>query len=65
MQGADRALPAQEPVQLSQVYPKPEANGRHAIGAHSFDWGEWRVLPAVGEDFLHLTWRWLDCCLTF
>ena len=51
--------------QFSQVYPKPEANGRHAIGAPTFDWGEWRVLPAVGEDFLHLTWRWLDCCLTF
>lgn len=51
--------------EFSQVYPKPEANGRHAIGEHTFNWGEWRVLPAVGEDFLHLTWRWLDCCLTF
>ena len=51
--------------QLSQAYPRPEANGRHAVGESTFAWGEHRVLPAVGEDFVHLVWRWLDCCLTY
>ena len=51
--------------QLSQAYPRPEANGRHAIGASTFTWGENRVLPGIGEDFVHLVWRWLDCCMTF
>ena len=51
--------------QLSQAYPQPEANGRHAVGESTFAWGEHRVLPAVGEDFVHLVWRWLDCCLTY
>ena len=51
--------------QLSQAYPWPEANGRHAVGESTFNWGEHRVLPAVGEDFVHLVWRWLDCCLTY
>ena len=51
--------------QLSQAYPRPEANNRHAIGASTFAWGEHRALPGVGEDFVHLVWRWLDCCLTY
>ena len=51
--------------QLSQAYPRPEANGRHAIGESTFTWGEDRVLPGIGEDFVHLVWRWLDCCMTF
>ena len=51
--------------QLSLVYPVAEADNRHAIGESTFRWGEDRALPGVGEDYLHLVWRWLDCCLTF
>jgi conjugal transfer pilus assembly protein TraU len=50
---------------LSQYYPLAEANGNHWIGQSTFTWGEWRNLPAVGEDFVHILWRWTDCCLRF
>jgi conjugal transfer pilus assembly protein TraU len=35
----------------------------HAIGVPTFLWGEWRNIPAVGEDFVYLLWRWTDCCV--
>ena len=35
----------------------------HNIGASTFTWGEWRTIPAVGEDFVYLLWRYTDCCL--
>ncbi|MDN5862742.1 MAG: TraU family protein [Salinisphaera sp.] len=47
---------------FQQLYPMPEANSNHWIGAPTFAWGEWRNNPAVGEDFVHLIWRWDDCC---
>ncbi|MEM9763520.1 MAG: TraU family protein [Pseudomonadota bacterium] len=47
--------------ELSQYHPVAEANGRHAIGEHTFSWGEWRNLPGQG-DSVHLIWRWNDCC---
>lgn len=50
---------------LSQFYPLPEANGSHPVGQSSFLWGEWRNIPGVGEDFVHLLYRWVDCCLRF
>jgi len=50
---------------LEQFYPLAEANGNHWLGQSSFTWGEWRNIPAVGEDFVHLLWRWTDCCLRF
>jgi conjugal transfer pilus assembly protein TraU len=51
--------------QLEQFYPLAEANGTHWIGQSSFTWGEWRNIPAIGEDFVHVLWRWTDCCLRF
>lgn len=51
--------------ELSVAYPQPEANGRHAIGEPSLNWGEHRVIPGIGEDFVYLVWRWNDCCLTW
>jgi conjugal transfer pilus assembly protein TraU len=47
----------------SQFYPVPEANNNHWIGETSFKWGEWRNVPATGEDFVHLLWSWNDCCM--
>jgi conjugal transfer pilus assembly protein TraU len=35
----------------------------HNIGVPTFAWGEWRNIPAVGEDFVYLNWRWTDCCV--
>jgi conjugal transfer pilus assembly protein TraU len=35
----------------------------HNIGVPTFLWGEWRNIPAVGEDFVYLLWRWTDCCV--
>jgi len=48
---------------LNQFYPMPEANGNHWIGQSPYIWGEWRNIPAVGEDFLHVLWQWTDCCV--
>jgi conjugal transfer pilus assembly protein TraU len=39
--------------------------GSHPIGQTAFVWGEWRTIPAIGEDALYLLWRWNDCCSTF
>jgi hypothetical protein len=35
----------------------------HNIGVPTMLWGEWRNIPAVGEDFIYLLWRWTDCCV--
>lgn len=50
---------------FEQLYPLPESNGNHWIGTPTYEWGEWRNIPAVGEDFVHLIWRWDDCCTEF
>jgi len=50
---------------LEQLYPLAEANGNHWIGESPFKWGEWRNVPGVGEDFVHMIWRWQDCCVPF
>jgi conjugal transfer pilus assembly protein TraU len=39
--------------------------GSHVIGESTFTWGEWRVIPGVGEDAIYVLWRWHDCCSTF
>lgn len=35
----------------------------HWIGESPFKWGEWRTVPAAGEDYLYLIWRYSECCL--
>lgn len=35
----------------------------HAIGDSTLLWGDWRHLPATGEDAVFLMWQWVDCCL--
>jgi len=35
----------------------------HNIGVPTMLWGEWRNIPATGEDFVYLLWRWSDCCV--
>jgi conjugal transfer pilus assembly protein TraU len=48
---------------LEQIYPVPEIEFNHWIGATTFTWGEWRNIPAVGEDFVQTVWKWRDCCV--
>lgn len=54
---------------LNQIYPLPEADPDlplgccHPVGASSFLWGEWRNIPGIGEDFVHMLWRYKDCCV--
>jgi conjugal transfer pilus assembly protein TraU len=50
---------------MSMMYPIAEAAGKccHPIGQSTFLWGEWRNIPAVGEDFVYMLWRYTDCCL--
>jgi len=48
---------------LSQLYPLAEANNAHWIGESAYQWGEWRNIPGVGEDFVEMIWRWNDCCV--
>lgn len=47
---------------LEQLHPVAEAEGNHWIGETTLKWGEWRNQPHVGEDFVHMIWRWNDCC---
>lgn len=47
------------------VHPIPEVTGNHWIGASTFRWGEWRNVPAVGEDFVFLKWTFQECCMNF
>ncbi len=48
--------------QWSVFYPVAEANGKHPTGRSTFRWGENRMIPGIGEDFVYLLWRWQDCC---
>lgn len=36
----------------------------HWIGASTFRWGEWRTIPARGEDYVWLQWSYTECCVT-
>ena len=51
---------------MSMLYPLAEASGTccHPLGLSTMLWGEWRNIPAVGEDFVYLLWRYTDCCLS-
>ncbi len=35
----------------------------HSIGDSTLLWGDWRHIPATGEDGVFLLWQWVDCCL--
>lgn len=51
---------------LSMFYPRAETKKAHYIGAHPITWqgGEGRSIPKVGEDALYMMFRWNDCCNT-
>ena len=49
---------------MSMFFPVPESQGNHVIGQSTFTWGEWRSIPATGEDTVFVLWRWQDCCHT-
>ena len=72
--GGGAAVPAPPPVTGSAIANpvSPETGGTgtltpgrccHPIGKSTFVWGEWRHLPATGEDGVFLVWQWVDCCL--
>lgn len=46
--------------------PRPETKRAHMYGSHPMTWqgGEGRVIPKVGEDALYMMFRWNDCCNT-
>lgn len=48
-----------------QTYPIPEIMTNHWIGESVWRWGQFRHVPAVGEDFVNVLWRWSDCCVNF
>ncbi|WP_448205427.1 TraU family protein [Azospirillum sp. sgz302134] len=37
--------------------------GSHVLGYPSMLWGDWRSIPAIGEDALYVIYRWVDCCI--
>lgn len=50
---------------LGMLFPVPETDNNHYIGEPTFRWGEWRSIPATGEDYSYIVTRWTDCCITF
>ena len=59
-------IPKQQ-YKLSTLFPIAEAssgNCCHWIGESTFKWGENRIIPGTGEDYVYLIWRYTDCCLT-
>lgn len=50
---------------MSMFFPLAETENNHVIGSSTFTWGEWRKIPATGEDATYILWRWNDCCSTF
>jgi len=48
---------------MSMLWPVAEATRNHVIGQSTLVWGEWRQIPAIGEDGTFIIWRWVDCCL--
>jgi conjugal transfer pilus assembly protein TraU len=62
-QGAYEPLMPKSQYRMSMFWPLPEANSDHVIGQTTLVWGDWRQIPAVGEDASFIIWRWQDCCL--
>lgn len=46
-----------------QANPSRYTQCCHPIGQSTLAWGEWRVRPGTGEDFVYLLWQWTDCCM--
>jgi len=62
-QGAYDTLMPKSQYRMSMFWPPPEANSNHVIGQTTLVWGDWRQIPATGEDASFIIWRWQDCCL--
>lgn len=63
--GSYNATLPKQGYRLQMFSPMRETRNNHWIGASTFRWGEWRSIPAKGEDFVYLNWAWSDCCMTF
>lgn len=48
---------------FTMVTPVPETTSYHALGASPAAWGEFRNIPATGENHTYLVWRKRNCCL--
>ena len=55
-------LPKQQ-YRFQMLFPTAEKKD-HWIGASPFRWGEWRTVPATGEDYINLQWTYHECCVT-
>lgn len=48
---------------LEQLWPRPESVSDHWIGEDPNEWGEFRYVPYVGEDFVNLNYQFTNCCI--
>lgn len=55
-------LPKQQ-YRFQQVFPLAEKKN-HWLGASTFRWGEWRSIPARGEDYVYVGFSFNECCVT-
>lgn len=54
------------PAQVDEVDPTSITNEKQCtgpIGRSTMRTGDWRHIPAVGEDHVYLLWQWVDCCV--
>lgn len=49
---------------INTLNPIAESTSFHTIGASSLTWGEWRNIPATGENHTFVVWRKRNCCLS-
>ena len=63
--GTIRPLLKKSQYRFSTLSPIAETRSYHTLGASSLTWGEFRTVPAVGEDHTFLTWRKRNCCMRF
>lgn len=52
---------------MQMMFPVSESAGNccHRIGESTYRWGNWRNVPAVGEDQVYLLHRFTQCCMPF
>jgi conjugal transfer pilus assembly protein TraU len=62
--GQLRPLLKKSQYRINTLNPSAEAISYHTIGASPLAWGEWRNVPATGEDHTFVIWRKRNCCLS-
>lgn len=62
--GVLRPLIKKSQYRINTLQPIAESTSYHTIGSSSLLWGEWRSIPADGEDHTFVVWRKRNCCLS-